>query len=627
MEHERERGNLHRCLKLAKEREELERELQWYTLERNSTNREQSDLKRRENGGDELVWEYKSSTLPHRCPPGSKENRCLSPSFLSSSSAYWETHPLVSPPTLIQSRTRLSASSPATPSHLKSGNRHSSQFFPKQTAFQSEEAGSFSKDRLTLPHLPLKHQRHERVGAAPESYNDSPQSTGLDMQTNDSCSEAQRQNNLSHGSLSTLSFYSNKYTERSNSALDAVPDSSKVEVVLPKRTDEDLCVEMSVDEPEYEACVMQPTKPMLHQRIASHVQQGHSLTRRGWHDDVRRSTSFNCQAPVSVQDIFRVPDCPQPLEPEIWKGVSQGSKISLSKQRSQSLDLRRQKESDFLTPDAWIESLSQENISAASSCPPDSLFQKPQSSAPRKISRSPANDPSATQYATYLPPAVDSKFSMSHPERLITNHDVPCHYKPRREAGLLPHAATMPGDYQEAMKEAGGYLESVKGATICLLPNTDTQEALELEAEGYDGVPQSGSNYSSYASSGRGSMEPSNGRLSMCHLSPTLMSSPETIEDTQGNTEDMQNPQMEPSQRRKVSVDENYEWDATDFCSQPADHDGLLPSLHLPKPDPRCSLPSMQFSTKALKNCSQVSLLPGHQSSCSAEPEPDTVLF
>lgn len=543
MEHERERGNLHRCLKLAQEREELERELRWYTLERNPSNREESDSKRRKNGGGELVWEYKSSTLPHRYPPASKEN--LSPSFLSSSSsAHWETHPLVSPPTLIQSRAHLSASSPATPSYLKSGNRHSSPFFPKQTAFQSEEAGSFSKDRLTLPHLPLKHRRHERVGAAPERYNDSPQSTGLDMQTNDSCSEAQRQNNLSHGSLSTLSFYSNKYTERSNSALDAVPDSSKVEVVLPERTDEDLCVEMSVDEPEFEACVMQPTKPMLHQRIASHVQRGHSLTRRGWRDDMRRSTSFNGQTPVSVEDMFRVPDCPQPLEPQIWKG-----KISLSKQRSQSLDLRRRRENNFLTPDAWIESLSQENFSAASSRPPDSLFWRPQSSAPRKISRSPASDPSATQYATYLPPAVDSLFPMSHPERPRPNHDVPCHYKPRREACLVPDAATVPGGYQEAMKRAAGYLESVKEATTCLLPNTNAQEALELEAEGYDGVPESGSSYSSYASSGRGSMEPSNGRLSMCHLSPTLMSSPETTEDTRGDAEDIQNPQMEASQR------------------------------------------------------------------------------
>lgn len=35
----------------------------------------------------------------------------------------------------------------------------------------------------------------------------------------------------------------------------------------------------------------------------------------------------------------------------------------------------------------------------------------------------------------------------------------------------------------------------------------------------------------------------------------------------------------------------------------------------------------MQCSTKAQKNCAQLSLLLGHQSSCSAEPEPDTVLF
>lgn len=54
---------------------------------------------------------------------------------------------------------------------------------------------------------------------------------------------------------------------------------------------------------------------------------------------------------------------------------------------------------------------------------------------------------------------------------------------------------------------------------------------------------------------------------------------------------------------------------------------GLLPSLNLLKPARCCSLPSMQCSTKAQKNCTQLSLLPGNQSSYSAEPEPDTVLF
>lgn len=54
---------------------------------------------------------------------------------------------------------------------------------------------------------------------------------------------------------------------------------------------------------------------------------------------------------------------------------------------------------------------------------------------------------------------------------------------------------------------------------------------------------------------------------------------------------------------------------------------GLLPSLDRLKPARCRSLPSMQCSTKALKNCTQLSLLPGHQSSSSAEPEPGAVLF
>ncbi|TNN46392.1 hypothetical protein EYF80_043425 [Liparis tanakae] len=84
----------------------------------------------------------------------------------------------------------------------------------------------------------------------------------------------------------------------------------------------------------------------------------------------------------------------------------------------------------------------------------------------------------------------------------------------------------------------------------------------------------------------------------------------------------------ENSAMRKASVDENYEWDAADLCSQPGDHDETPPpSLNPLKPAPCCSLPRMQRSTKARTNCSQPSLLLGHQSSCSAEPEPDTTLI
>ncbi|XP_054468258.1 uncharacterized protein LOC129102236 [Anoplopoma fimbria] len=615
MEHERERGNLSHCLKLAREREELERELQRYTLERGSVRemmREHSDLESDEAAGNELVWEYKSSTLPHRYPQGSKESFGLSQRRVCH--------------TLIPARTCFSASSPASSSCFKSGDLQPAPSFDKQNPLLFEEVGNFSKGRLTLPHPSSKHQRHERVEAAPEGYDNSSQSTVLVMQTNDLCSGAQRQNNLSHGSLSTLPFHSSKYAQRSNWAANGVPDSAKAEVAFPELTDKDVCVEMSVDEPELEECVTRPAKPMLHHRIASHVQHGRSLTCRGHRGDWSRSKSFHCCSPASVDDFVRVPPPPQAPGPEPWRVGTHGSKLWDSKQRSQSLDSRRRKESSFLPPDAWIDSLSQENCSVASSRRPHTLFCEPQSPPTRKISKSPANSPSATQAASRSPPAVDALSLRSRPERPIPNADVPCHFEPRGEASILPNAAKWPVDYREAMKEAGGSLEAMREASRCIAPDDYYQKALEVEAEGYE-VPMSGSSYSSYASSGRGSMEPANRRLSLCHLSPTLTSSPETIEEGQGSTEDKHNHQMEPSQRRKASVDENYEWDAVDFCSLPGDHNDLPPSLIPLKSAPCCSLPRMQCSTKAQKHSAQLSLLLGHQSSCSAEPEPDTVLF
>ncbi|KAM7369263.1 hypothetical protein PAMP_013545 [Pampus punctatissimus] len=584
MEHERERGNLSHCLKLAQEREELEKELRKYTLQRNSMREmrtEQPDLEKREDGGNELVWEYKSRTLPHRYPQGTKERFGLSPSPFSLSSIHWEASPHVSPPTLTPARTRFSMSSPFSASCFQSGNHHPSPSFTKQASFPSEEAGRVSKDRLTLPHLSSKHQRHERVETAPEAYDNSPQSKVLEMQRNDSCSEALRQNNLSHGNLSTLSFHSNKYTERSNSALDAVPDSLKAEVAFPEPTDEDVCVEMSVDEPEFEVCVMQPTKPMLHHRIASHVQHGRPLTRKGQYEDMRRNTNFNCRSPASVDDIIRVPTSPQTpeSEPEPWRALSRGSKLCDTKQRSRSLDSRRRKESNFPAPDAWVDSLSQENCSFASPCHPDSLFWEHQNSPARMMLKSPTNFPSATQIGSSSPHTVSPLSPRSRPQRPIPNTDVPSHYETRSEASVSLDAAKWPVIYKETMKEAEGYLEDMKEASRCLPPNNsglhNNRDVLEVEAGGYEGVLESGSNYSSYASSGRGSMEPANRRLSLCQLSPTLTISPETVEENQHSTEDTHSDHMEPSQRRKPSVDENYEWDTVDFCSQPGDDNGV----------------------------------------------------
>ncbi|CAJ1071293.1 protein turtle homolog A [Xyrichtys novacula] len=615
MEHERERGNLSHCLKLAQERERLEMELRRYTLERSSLRefrREQEE--RRDADAYDHVWKYKSSTLPHRLPEGRKESFGLPQSPFSLSSVNWD----VLPSTLIPTGTNSNPSSPPSSSCFQSNNHFPAPTFTQQTAPQFGDVGSLPKDQLTLPHLSSKHQGHERVQAAPEGYDNSPQSTQLETQTYDSFSAAQTQNNLSRGSLSTLSFHSNNFTGRFNSNLDAVPGSSEVEV-FQEPTHEHVCIEMSVDEPELDACIMEPMKPMLHQRIASHVQQGHSLSPRGRFEDMSRNSSLKRLSPAPSS----APGSPQPLGPSLCQNVTPGPKIWDSKRRSRSLDSRRRrKESDFLTPDAWIESLSQENCSVASSSPPHSVFLEPLSSPAKRTSKSPASFPSATQSASRLPPAEDARSP-----RPSSNLNVPCNHEPRREASIFPEATKWTAPYQETIKQARGPLEVLKHASAHLPLDNNDQEALELETGGFDGVPESGSNYSSYASSGRGSMEPANGRLSLSQLSPTLSGSPETVEESQGSTEDKHILEVEQSQRRKASVDENYEWDAADFCSQPGDRDGLLPSLNPLKPCRSCSIPSMQSSTKALKNYTHLPLLPGHQSSCSAEPELDTVLF
>ncbi|KAM3599331.1 uncharacterized protein V6R79_003875 [Siganus canaliculatus] len=626
MEHERERGNLSHCLKLALEREELERELQRYTLERSSMRemrREYLDLERSE-ADDEPSWEYKSRTLPHRYSHEGKHNYGLLQNHFNSSPMHWEDYPHVSP---VSTLSRAVALSPPNPSCLdSSSSHHPASSFTEQTPLRSGVAGSLSDDRLTPPHLSSKHhQRHESVEAAPEGYDNSPESTLLEMQTNDSCSEARRQNSLSHGSLSKLSFRGNKYVGRSNLAVDAVPETSKVKVALSEPTNKDTSVEMSVDEPELEVCVMQPAKPMLHHRIASHVQRGHSLTRGDQYEDMNGTTSFNSRSRASTDDSVRVHSLKQPPKSEPRRAATQGPQAWHSKQRSRSLDSRRRKESNFLTPDAWIDSLSQENCAEASSCRPRSLFWEPQTSTSRKIPKSPANSPSTTLPPTHLPSVREPLPTKSSPERptSTSTFDTPSDCEPSRENSSSSKAAKWPVAYQEVEREEAPF-KAVKGASRCLPPEDSDQDALEVETGGYEGVPESGGSYSSYASSGRGSMEPANGRLSLCHFSPTFDSSPETVEDSQGSTEDKQ---REASQRRKASVDENYEWDTADFCSQSGESNGLIPSLNILKPATYRSLPSMQYSSKALKNCTRLSLLPGHHSSCSTEPEPDTVLF
>ncbi|XP_077353763.1 protein turtle homolog B-like [Festucalex cinctus] len=588
MEHERERGNLSHCLKLAKEREELARELQKYRVYRCSKEEiktEKPVSEKRENGGNKLFQGYKSHTLPCRHRQSYRESFGLSPSPCSSSSVHWNDFP-----TMIPDRTCFTPSTAPNSFFINAGNQHPSLSLTGEIPLQSEGADHSSNNRLTPPHLSPT-MRHERVQEAPEGYDDVLQSTFFEMQTNESSAEASRQNNPS--------LLCQIYGERSNLTLDAGPGCEDAEDEFPKPTKRNTGIEMSVDEPVFETSVTEPAKkPLLHHRIASHVREG--CPRKGRYEEMRRSTSFHDQDKSS--------------EPQLRRAVSQGSKLWDTKQQRQSLDTRRQKDTDFLTPDAWIDSLNKEKHSDSSTFNPDSSCTNNQYSPARDISKYPSNVPSARQTTYRLPPVMNHPMSnplrSKHKPIVIGDHKI-------RSASVFPNHAKWPDEYQEAMQNV---MLSTSKPSRSLIPDENkplnNPVTLESEAEVYEEVPDCGSSYSSFASSGRGSMEPANGRLSLCRLS-TNTSSPETVQEDGPIEKD----------QRKPSVDENYEWDEADICSPSGDYDGRLPSLNRRNAAALCSPRSMKFSTKALTNFSQNAFLQGHQSSCSALPEPDTVLF
>lgn len=465
MEHERERGNLNHCLKLAQEREELEKELQRYTLERSSTRQQHLGLERQGRGDSELLWEYKSRTLPRRYPQGNKRRSALSSSNFSTASLGWEAPG----PDSICANTSLSpVLSSATEPRLQCG-----------------EAGGASIDRWTLPHRSSK--KHRKAEAAPRSY-DSSAGSGH-----------------GHGSISTLSLHSNRYADRSNSTL-SVARSSRVP--LPEALDEKASLEMSVDEPQLEGSIMAPSSLMLHHRISSHLQQGPSPANGILYKD-RSSNRFDSTfGGASVRST--APD------PRLELSRVQSSKIWKSVLRSRSLDMRRQKEEEkFLPPDAWVNSLSQENCSLLSSNHPSSVILEKQVLSSRTIAKSPTNFPSTSQ----PPPLVHSLSPEESSERLTSMNNASLHSGCKiNERG-----------HREASAETQGPSEVTNNTSECVRED-DHLDALEIVVASYEGVPQSGS-YSSYASSGRGSMGPATG-----HPPSSLTTSPVTVGTSQGRT-------------------------------------------------------------------------------------------
>lgn len=491
MEHERERGNLSHCLKLAHEREELEKELRKYTLERRSPAGKETQRQRSEASGCRFSEESRSNTLPHMYTLGGKASFDLPPSPFSLSYVHWEANTHVSSPTLVPVLDEASAPISTSPHYFTDGSSQSALSSLNASRLQSEQMGG-----LRLPHLPSQFGQHEMAQAALLGHDQSPQSPH----------DSRRQSSLSHSNIPRLLFHTDGCAERAQSPAVSLSDTSRDQLAVLGIAVKNGCVEMSVDEPELEVSLTQPpTRPMLHQRIASHLERGRPHTRLERCGAISRSATFSSHSPVS-------PLSPQFRETQIVRDNPQSWNM---KHRSKSLDFRRQKKATFLTPDAWISSLSQENCSLSSSydLEPSSLV--PQSS------KSTANT---------LP--ISSVAGHSCPKNIPEMHNDVFYHDDHEVLADWPTA------HPEVAGGGEGSLEEMGRVLMAGLPHNTDQEVLEVEAGGSEGVPDSRSSYSSYASSGRGSMEQADGRLSLCRLSPVISSSPETVERSLGNMDE-----------------------------------------------------------------------------------------
>uniref|UniRef100_A0A8C7KMF6 Immunoglobulin superfamily, member 9a n=1 Tax=Oncorhynchus kisutch TaxID=8019 RepID=A0A8C7KMF6_ONCKI len=344
MEHERETGNLSRCLKLSREREELERKLRKYTLERNAT----LDGKNKRPGIDEESWRETEKCDPiwkpqestslqnhlHHCHPqanwgsSSMAKRPLSPSYI-----HWEASPLTSATSLVAALhttsertvtlhcdppvTQCPSRSPVTQHHLR-----------------AKRAEGHSKRRVS--HQPLERQKGKEAASFKTH-------TGL-CDTTHMSTELKGDDSESH-----------EWNSKSNQC-------------------------------HSNGRISHMSKPDVS------VNKVHGV----WKVALARSQPFEKPSQHSVGSLRlyrdersprgRSPTTIQPPRPVLRKALSLGGSQNgddRHHQRSHSLDSRRQSHGNFLTPDAWVDSLSHENCSSPFSFRPDTVFWEPEfTSAP-----------------------------------------------------------------------------------------------------------------------------------------------------------------------------------------------------------------------------------------------------
>ncbi|KAJ8371182.1 hypothetical protein SKAU_G00112100 [Synaphobranchus kaupii] len=304
-----------------------------------------------------------------------------------------------------------------------------------------------------------------------------------------------------------------------------------------------------------------------------------------------------------------------PPRPVLKKSISLGSQRWEHYESPKNYVTEKCYRDEFPNPDVRIKSFSLGRTSAYpfSSRPVGfwrgSTTFRPQSTRSLESPPCPERSSVTPPHFTPLPPPMEP---LRHPEASVFTRRQSS--DPRRQATAFPESTRWPVTYQEALRSVqhkpaprdpshfqmfprqlirGEYprpLESKRGPQRAFLPRgyswpspyhspfhprepegkgeRETGKGAEIEIRDCRDGKEGRASYASQ-SSGRGSVGPSYTHAFLrqsLSLTPTLPSSPETTEESERHKAEMDLQSRRLAKRRNTSVDESYEWDATDLA-------------------------------------------------------------
>ncbi|XP_055064729.2 protein turtle homolog B [Misgurnus anguillicaudatus] len=612
MEHEREQGNLSRCLSLAREREELERELRRYTV---NPNQSIQDVY-----GE--IYKTRETSTPLVLHPGTRN------SFLSDNTSILKGRSASCIPW--EERHRLSSAS-LVPLHTlyEKDNRNRHNQYDYHTMQRSSYHRSKSLDRGERQKSYTWDQRRSRT----------PVDTNFSRVIDESVEKAK-----------PYAGYSQKNSRESQQYFDQhiyTPLDDQQEQRMARSSRQinpgDDYSEVSVDGPEHQSQVS------LYSR--SLVDPAHSYETLDYErpslpelEKVRskeqKLESGNVGSRRTLERLNRT------LPPKDFSGTmirktkSLGSN-NLNRHRStHSLDSRLHKE-QFLPPDAWVDSLT---LGRGSTMPSFgsralSVTDQPKSSL---ILQTDSLVKSECQLRNHNHQSSKSLGGSTKDSEYVKVSERSKH------SALSPEGSSWPLSYCPSLT-SGSRSQS----------QDEEREDVDVEINSYRKSSETDGSYRSYASSkssGRGSMDAPNVR--QFSLSPPFTSSPETTEDSDRDETGLQEPEMQERSRRD-SVDESYEWDSAYIRMHPVDpkaslskavvqreffkqgkqstirddyrpeldlkQKGLSPPAGFKEPSSPFVVPNILSSRREQESVLAQKIR--ESSTAFPEPEPDTVLF